>query len=107
MTREISLGDAAHAGRAAIVTGAAGAIGSAVARALAAQSRQVVVLDKDPRVETLADLASTDTVNACANDILARRGRCDVLVNNAGIHLHDESGWPHVRAHRGWGAGCR
>ena len=83
-------------GKTALVTGAAGAIGAAVAKALAAQGAQVVLVDlaKDPTQiladqlgghVAIADLSDADAVSAMAADVLARFGRIDILVNNAGI----------------------
>jgi NAD(P)-dependent dehydrogenase (short-subunit alcohol dehydrogenase family) len=84
---------------AAIVTGAAGAIGRAVAEELSAQGRPVVLVDRSEAVEAVGDeLRNRGTaVEACVVDladadapaaILAvadRLGGPAVLVNNAGI----------------------
>jgi 3-oxoacyl-[acyl-carrier protein] reductase len=84
---------------AAIVTGAAGAIGRAVAEELSAQDRPVVLVDRSEAVEAVRDdLRSCGaTVESCVVDladadapaaILAaadRLGGPSVLVNNAGI----------------------
>jgi len=80
---------------AAIVTGAAGAIGTAIARGFAAGGRAVVCVDRDDRVVRLADelphavpcvtdLADADAPDAVA-EAAARAGGAAVLVNNAGI----------------------
>lgn len=86
------------AGRAALVTGAAGAIGAAITRALVADGAHVVMLDRSVEglapiaaplgdtVTTLAaDLADSAAIEATAADLLARFGRIDVLASNAGI----------------------
>jgi 3-oxoacyl-[acyl-carrier protein] reductase len=83
-------------GKTAVVTGAAGAIGTAVAEALAAAGALVILIDraKDP-LEALAsrivarsvcvDLADPAAVIAGARNVLKTTGRVDILVNNAGI----------------------
>lgn len=88
-------------GRVAVITGAAGGLGAGIARHLASLGARLALLE--PRVETLQALAAelrgsgaqvqelacdvTDetAVARAANDLLAAQGRCDVLVNNAGI----------------------
>ena len=86
--------------RVAIVTGAAGAIGLAIARTLAADVLRVVRADRDGDAlkRTAADLADlpgvselplniTDepAVDKAFAQIIADHGRIDVVVNNAGI----------------------
>jgi 2-deoxy-D-gluconate 3-dehydrogenase len=81
----------------AIVTGAAGGIGSAIARALAAEGAFVLGLDADPKViETMSELGGvgrcgdlTDAeVTAAAVDHAQRQtGRLDIVINAAGIQL--------------------
>lgn len=83
-------------GRTAVVTGAAGAIGAAISKALADQGALVVLVDMAAEpTQALAkalgghavivDLSDAATVAAMAADVLARFGRIDILVNNAGI----------------------
>ena len=83
-------------GKLALVTGAAGAIGAAVSKALADQGAVVVLVDMaEEPTQTLAvavgghamivDLSDAAAVSKMATDVLARFGRIDILVNNAGI----------------------
>ena len=63
-----------------IVTGGAAGIGRATVAAFESEGARVVVWDI-PQV----DVTKTDIVNAAAEDVVAKHGRIDVLVNNAGI----------------------
>jgi NAD(P)-dependent dehydrogenase (short-subunit alcohol dehydrogenase family) len=85
-----------------VVTGAAGGIGSAIVRSLAAQGATVHGLDRDldgqmqlaaelephgcfvPHEVDFSDSAAADRVTAAMIGA-ALRGRCDILVNNAGV----------------------
>src|SRR3954453_18521341 len=85
----------------AIVTGAGRGIGQAIATSLAAEGASVVVADIDTEsarrvadkivagggraIAIQADVAEPAQVNSLIGDTLARFGRIDVLVNNAGI----------------------
>ena len=88
-------------GRVAIVTGASGGLGVQMAKALASQGASIVVcarrLEKCQEVadeiasefgvETLAtrcDITDTDNVEAMVDEVLAKFGRIDILINNAG-----------------------
>jgi NAD(P)-dependent dehydrogenase (short-subunit alcohol dehydrogenase family) len=86
----------------AIVTGAAGGIGEAYARALAAEGASVVVADLDERGEETAasitaagggeavyvrvDVSSPESTQAMAAATIERFGGIDHLVNNAAIY---------------------
>ena len=85
-------------GRKALVTGASGGIGAAIARALHAQGAEVVLAGR--RREALdalaaelgdrchvivSDLSSAEGADALAREAEAAMGQVDILVNNAGI----------------------
>ena len=80
-----------------IVTGAAKGIGLRIARAFGREEARVAVLDIDkPGLEALArelgdqalpltcDVTAAEAVRAAVDAVVARWGRIDVLVNNAG-----------------------
>jgi meso-butanediol dehydrogenase/(S,S)-butanediol dehydrogenase/diacetyl reductase len=90
------------AGKVAIVTGAAGGIGGAVVKRLAAEGARIVA--SDLRADLAADAAETvradfgvdaigfacdvadeTRVEACCRAALDRFGRLDLIVNNAGL----------------------
>ena len=87
--------------RIAVVTGAAQGIGFAIAEALAEAGALIVVADRNVEAGKAAaeklkatgataefealDVADPAAVDAARDAILARHGRVDVLVNNAGI----------------------
>ena len=85
-----------------LVTGAAGGIGSAIARRLAAEGAVVQVADLDQRaversVEEIVlaggraeprafDVTDPAVCAATVDELIKRHGRVDVLINNAGIN---------------------
>ena len=88
--------------RIALITGGGTGIGRATAEMMAAQGATVVVagrrqapLDEavaaiaaaggPPASTFTADLADPDSAAQLAHDVLARHGRCDIVVNNAGF----------------------
>jgi len=78
----------------AIVTGASGGIGEAVARALDGAGYRVfgtsrrLPATRSAGVEYLVcDVTSDESVEAAVGAVLARAGRIDLLVNNAGVGL--------------------
>jgi NAD(P)-dependent dehydrogenase (short-subunit alcohol dehydrogenase family) len=92
----------------AVVTGAAQGLGNVIARTLAGQGFKVVLVDIEAtRLKSaaaamegsvftvVADVTDAASVDAAAAAVRAEYGRCDVLVNNAGImskaSLEDET----------------
>lgn len=81
-------------GSVAIITGASGGIGEATAQALARVGYRVFGTSRKtptrptPGVEHVAcDVSSDDSVEAAIAEVLAKAGRIDLLVNNAGVGL--------------------
>jgi NAD(P)-dependent dehydrogenase (short-subunit alcohol dehydrogenase family) len=83
-------------GRVGLVTGGGGGIGRAIARRLARDGMAVAVLDRDSGaadtaaaeiggLSVTADVGSPEEVGRAVEAILARFGRIDLLVNNAGV----------------------
>lgn len=88
-------------GKVAFITGAASGMGRAIAELFAREGARVAVVDRDEEngretvllikedggdaVFVFADLCSEDDVKAAVDATVARYGRLDVLVNNAGI----------------------
>ncbi|MGI4813755.1 MAG: SDR family NAD(P)-dependent oxidoreductase [Janthinobacterium lividum] len=103
-------------GRVALVTGGGGGIGSAVVEALAAHGAHVIAADitaakrsiaapAHARIESMAlDVCNRVAVQDAVQDIVARHGRLDILVNVAGVvsvgsaeHLSEQE-WDRVIA---------
>ena len=86
-----------HAGRVAIVTGAARGIGQRIAIKLAARGASLVLVDLDQPGETAAwlggtaisikaDIARNEGWEHVAEEVDRTFGRADIVVNNAGIY---------------------
>jgi NAD(P)-dependent dehydrogenase (short-subunit alcohol dehydrogenase family) len=78
----------------AIVTGSARGIGAAMVALFAAEGAQVVGLDRQPArtivdgvLNLAGDVTRPEQVKAAVATTLARFGRIDVLVNNAGVNV--------------------
>src|SRR4030088_1919640 len=90
----------AHAGRVAVVTGAATGLGRAYAERLARDGARVVVADLSDGSETagaiitaggeaapvICDVSSVRDVATLKALTYESYGRCDILVNNAGVY---------------------
>ena len=89
-------------GRIAVVTGGAGAIGTAITRALDGTGHRTVALDRD--ADIACDLGSEASTRAAAAAVLERYGRCDVFVHCAAAFDQvtltdvDAATWRHVQA---------
>ena len=103
-------------GAVAVVTGAAGGIGLALARAAQARGASLVISDIRPDAleaarESLAaggevlavicDVASAESVEAMASAAVERFGRVNLLVNNAGVFASGLT-WEVSRAEYDW-----
>lgn len=89
------------AGKTAVVTGAATGIGRAIAQALAAEGAWVAVTDINETgaaevareiekaggqaIALRLDVTRLPTIEAALQEVVARRGRLDIWVNNAGV----------------------
>ena len=85
-----------------VVTGAGGGIGTAIAQRFARESGQVVVTDSNAdgaeattksivaeglsAVTMVADISKRDACYQLIDDVMAKFGKIDVLINNAGIN---------------------
>jgi NAD(P)-dependent dehydrogenase (short-subunit alcohol dehydrogenase family) len=92
--------DKRHEGKTIVISGAASGIGQASAVRLAAEGAQVVIADRAKADETLrlvekaggkakaveCDVSNPASVAALKAAVEKDGGRCDVLINNAGIY---------------------
>jgi 3-oxoacyl-[acyl-carrier protein] reductase len=85
-------------GKTAVVTGATGGIGGAIAKALAAQGAKVAVSGRNREkldqivteiggdcIAIPADLSNADGIDALVKEADEKLGQIDILVNNAGL----------------------
>jgi NAD(P)-dependent dehydrogenase (short-subunit alcohol dehydrogenase family) len=71
-------------GKVAIVTGAAGGIGSAIARRFRAENATVIGVDlKQDGIIEACDVSKRDDVHRLVDGVVARNGRVDILVHAA------------------------
>jgi NAD(P)-dependent dehydrogenase (short-subunit alcohol dehydrogenase family) len=88
--------------RVAVITGGAGAIGTAITGALQRGGHRTVVLDRNGDVD--CDLSSEASTRAAAATVLERHGRCDVFVHCAAVFERaaiadlDAAAWRRVQA---------
>lgn len=88
-----------HAGKVAVISGAAAGIGRAFAVRLAKEGADVAIVDINDAGQTLdevkatgakaaafrCDVAVPDDILRLGDDVEAAFGRCDMLINNAGV----------------------
>jgi NAD(P)-dependent dehydrogenase (short-subunit alcohol dehydrogenase family) len=89
-----------HRDRIAVISGAAAGLGQAFARRLAEDGAHIVIADVQRADETVrlveqagrdalaceCDVSSPEAVAKLADAVERRFGRCDILINNAGIY---------------------
>ena len=104
-TSYMTEGMAMNNDRMAVDTGGAQGLGWAISQRLARDGFEVVLLDRQSSAEdraleltraghrasaVLVDLMDEASIRSAALDVLKRFERCDVLVNNAGVHFKNQ-----------------
>src|SRR5688572_23390869 len=96
-----------------VITGAARGHGRSIANAFAAQGSRLALVDVAPLEQVVGecqaadaevaginiDLRDPEQVQSMVDEVIARYGRIDVLVNDAGIVTHFRYGeprWPRI-----------
>lgn len=72
-------------GKVALITGGVSGIGAAIAARFAAEGATVVTNDMTDDADIVADISDADAVERMADEVVARHGRIDCVVNSAGI----------------------
>jgi NAD(P)-dependent dehydrogenase (short-subunit alcohol dehydrogenase family) len=89
-----------HKDKVAVIAGAANGIGQAFAKRLAEDGVHIAIADVAPGAETAkmveqagrealvcsCDVTSQDSIKAMAADVQKKFGRCDILINCAGVY---------------------
>lgn len=89
-----------HQGKVAVVTGASSGMGQEFARLLATEGADLVLTSRHPATETekmvkdvgskvltqSCDVTSQEDIQTLAEAVKSEFGRCDILINNAGIY---------------------
>ena len=112
-------------GKSALITGACGGLGSALAKALASSGCHLALVDiNDEKLESLAkelksysinvsihscNIGDFESVQTLATEVSAHHGKLNLLINNAGITLqrsaanHSHADWQRVFNVNWWG----
>ena len=89
-----------HDGKVALVTGASSGMGQEFAKQLATEGADLVLASRHPATETeqmvkdaggkvvtqTCDVTSPEDIQSLAEAVKSQFGRCDILINNAGIY---------------------